>query len=172
MSTWDFFPNMAFWKKSGFFSKSEILKKTHVNFWNLQKFETHRLSVFGLASSRLRILVLTDTNLWKRTYEIDYFRTIWCGIAIPKLSGIQIPHQIVRKVLISKLRSEFSRVRSSRGKNVRVPCDWLFWTPLPLAFRTQQGPTLRRLLLTPQQLEVPTNCAIGRQRAPASSDIL
>ena len=134
--------------------------------------QVHRLSVFGLASSRLRILVLTDTNLWKRTYEIDYFRTIWCGIAIPKLSGIQIPHQIVRKVLISKLRSEFSRVRSSRGKNVRVPCDWLFWTPIPLAFRTQQGPTRRRLLLIHPTLEVPTNCASGRERAPASSDIL
>jgi hypothetical protein len=42
----------------------------------------HRLSVFGLASSRLRILVLTDTNLWKRTYEIDYFRTIWCVCSV------------------------------------------------------------------------------------------
>ena len=53
-----------------------------------------------------------------------------------------------------------------------VPCDRLFWTPIPLAFRTQQGLTRRRLLLTHPLVEVPTNCAIGRGRAPASSDIL
>jgi hypothetical protein len=63
-------------------------------------------------------------------------------------------------------------VIGSRGKNVRVSCGLLFWTPIPLAFLTLQGPTRRRLLLTPQQLEVPTNCAIGRRRAPASSDLL
>ena len=57
-------------------------------------------------------------------------------------------------------------------QHVRVPCDWLFWTPIPLAFRTQQGPTRRRLLLIHPTLEVPTNCASGRGRAHASSDIL
>jgi hypothetical protein len=111
-------------------------------------------------------------DLCKRTCEIDYFRTISCGIAIPKLSEMQIPHEIVRKGLIWQILSEFRRVIDSRGKNVRVPCGGLFWTPIPLAFRTQQGPTPRRLLLIHPTLEVPTNCASGRERAPASSDIL
>ena len=130
------------------------------------------LTVFGLASSRLRGLALMETDLWKRTCEIDYFRTISCGIAIPKLSEMQIPHEIVRKVLMWQILSEFRRVIGSRGKNVRVPYGRLFWTPIPLAFRTQQGPTRRRLLLIHPTLEVPTNCASGRGRAPASSDIL
>jgi len=60
----------------------------------------------------------------------------------------------------------------SRGKHVRVPCDRLFWTPIPLAFRTQQGLTWRRLLLTHPLLEVPATCASGRGRDPASSDRL
>ena len=79
------------------------------------------LTVFGLASSRLRGLALMETDLWKRTCEIDYFRTISCGIAIPKLSEMQIPHEIVRKILIWQSLSEFRRVIGSRGKNVRVP---------------------------------------------------
>ena len=52
-----------------------------------------------------------------------------------------------------------------------VPCDWLFWTPIPLAFRTPRT-TRRRLLLINPKLEVPTNRASGRGGGPASSDIL
>jgi len=38
----------------------------------------HHLTVLGLASSRLRGLALMNTDLWKQTCEIDYFRTISC----------------------------------------------------------------------------------------------
>ena len=57
-----------------------------------------------------------DTDLWKLTCKIDYFRTISCGIAIPMLSEMQIPHEIVRKGLISRIPSEFRRAIGSRGK--------------------------------------------------------
>jgi hypothetical protein len=58
--------------------------------------QVHRLSVFGLASCWLRGLALMDTDLWKRTCEIDYFRTISYGIEIPN-------HEIVRKILFGKV---------------------------------------------------------------------
>jgi hypothetical protein len=51
----------------------------------------HHLFVFGLTSCRFRGLALMDTDLRKRTCEIDYFRTISCGIESPT------PHEIVRK---------------------------------------------------------------------------
>ena len=52
-----------------------------------------------------------ETNLRNRLFSNNL---VW--IAIPKLSGIQIPHQIVRKELISQIRSKFSRVMSYVAK--------------------------------------------------------
>jgi len=103
-----------------------------------------------LASSRFRGLALMDTDLWKRTCEIDSFRTISCGNSnyTRDCSKFQFHTRLFEKNRFRKFVSESRRVMGSRGKNVRVPCDWLFWTPILLAFRTQQGPTRRRLLLT------------------------
>jgi hypothetical protein len=85
-----------------------------------------------------------DTDLWKRTCGIDYFRTISCVCVYSVFEEDRafgpIAHEIVRKELISQIPSEFRRVMSSRGKNVRVLCDRLFWTPILLAFCTEQGP--------------------------------
>jgi hypothetical protein len=40
-----------------------------------------------VASCRFKGLALMDTDLWKRIFEIDYFRTISCGIPIPHAMG-------------------------------------------------------------------------------------
>ena len=107
-----------------------------------------------------------DTDLWKRTCGIDYFRTISCVCVYSVFEEDRafgpIAHEIVRKELISQIPSEFRRVMSSRGKNVRVLCDRLFLDPVSAGLpHTQQGPTRRRLLLTHPLLEVPVSVVEG-----------
>ena len=74
--------------------------------------------------------------------------------------------------MISQIRFRILERDEFKCKNVRVPCYRLFRTTIPLVFRTEQGPTRRRMLLTNRTLEVPTNFASGKGRAFTSSDIL
>ena len=99
----------------------------------------------------------------------DFFRGPWFPAEneVTVSSGKRGPTRGCPTTLQYEPGSAAGYKTANSKKKFAKKCDRLFWTPIQLAFRTQQGPTRRRLLLT-----VPTNYAIGRGRAPASSDIL
>jgi len=101
----------------------------------------HHLTVFGLASSRLGLAVFSfdghrsvETNLRNRLFSNNL---VWnCNSKVVRNSD-STPDCSKRVDFANSFR--IYAMMGARGKNVRVPCYWLFWTPIPLVFRTQQG---------------------------------
>ena len=57
-----------------------------------------------------------DTNLWKRTCEIDYFRTISCGITPNRCTGYEKVRNIPAPSLVLGDLGVWSGVRGAGSK--------------------------------------------------------